>query len=449
MCSNYALLLGIALSVILTSSPVGANPTDKKMPLAHLEYQNPVGRDPNASDEPAGTLVLPQALALALTQNPELAAFSWETRAREAATLQARFFPNPTFGANAANFGNRVIRGFDGDVVTLELSQLIELGGKRAARTEAAALTKELADWDYETKRVDVLTQVSQAFIEVMTAQQRLVLTQQTQDLANQMMMTTSARVQTGKVSPVEETKARVALASVRIELMRVRKELEAARKRLAASWGSTEPRFEAVAGNLDAIPSLPSLASLLQRLANNPDLARWATEITQRQALITMEKAKAVPDVTATLGASKYLMPNDYALVVGFSIPLPVFNRNQGGILEAEHRLTKAEEERRSAEVRIATALNTAYQRLDAAHAEVSALRQEILPGAQSAYEASREGYRFGKFGFLDVLDAQRILFGAKTQNLLALAEYHKAVVEVERLIGGSLDENKQEALQ
>jgi len=134
--------------------------------------------------------------------------------------------------------------------------------------------------------------------------------------------------------------------------------------------------------------------------------------------------------------------MPNDYALVVGFSIPLPAFNRNQGGILEAEHRLTKAEEDRRSAEVRIATALNTAYQQLSAAHAEVSALRQEVLPGAQSAYDAAREGYRLGKFGFLDVLDAQRTLFGAKTQYLLAQADYHKAVAEVERLIGGGMNE-------
>lgn len=453
MCSNYALPFGIALSVIITIGPVGANPTDKKMPLAHLEDQNKADRDPSASAEPFGTLVLPQVLALALTQNPDLAAFSWETRAQEAATLQARFFPNPTFGANAANFGNRSIQGFDGDVVTLELSQLIELGGKRAARTEAAALTKELADWDYETKRVDVLSQVSQAFIEVLTAQQHLALTQQTQELANQMMVTTSARVQAGKVSPVEETKARVALASVQIELMRAQRELEAARKRLAASWGSTAPRFEAVAGDLDTTQPLPSLASLLQRVANNPDLARWTTEITQRQALITVEKAKAVPDVTATLGASKYLTPGDYALVVGFSMPLPVFNRNQGGILEAEHRLTKADEELRSAEVRITTALNTAYQRLDAAHAEVATLRQEILPGAQSAYGAVREGYRLGKFGFLDVLDAQRTLFGAKNQYLLALTDYHKAVVEVERLIGGALDvtlaHRKQEAFQ
>lgn len=467
--SHFQLFTGIMLCLSLQSAYAETNndtvppPPDilehhiqliePHAPLSLADTLSKVDHDSRPFAEPAGILVLPQALALALTQNPELAAFSWETRAREAATLQARLFPNPTFGANAANFGNKSIRGFDGDVVTLQLSQLIELGGKRAARTEAAALTQELANWDYETKRVDVLTQVSQTFIEVLTAQKRLALTQQTQDLADQVAAAASARVQAGKVSPVEETKARVVRASVRIELMRAQREQEAARKRLAASWGSTAPRFEAVAGDLDTIRPPPSLESLLQRLASNPDLARWTTEITQRQALIAVEKSRAIPDVTATLGASKYLMPDDYALVVGVSMPLPVFNRNQGGILEAERRLTKAEEDRYSAEVRITTVLNTVYQRLAAAHAEVAALRQEVLPGAQSAYDAARTGYRLGKFGFLDVLDAQRTLFGAKAQHLRALADYHQALAEVERLIGGGLDETlaslKQEASQ
>ncbi len=442
MHSNYALPLGIAFSLIFAINPVGANPIDKKMSVAHPKERSQSDRNPSVSDEPTGILILSQALALALTQNPELSAFSWESRAQEAATLQAGLFPNPTFNANAANFGNRVIQGFDGDVVTLELGQLIELGGKRSARIEAAALTKQLADWDYEAKRADVLTQVTQAFIDVLAAQQRLALTQQTYDLANQTAAATAARVQAGKVSPVEETKAKVARASVQIELMRARKELEAARKRLAAGWGSTTARFDSVIGNLDSLPALTSLDSLQQRLSKNPDLARWATEITQRQALISMEKSKAIPDVTATIGASKYLMPGDYALTVGFSVPLPVFDRNQGRIQEAEHRLSKAEQELRNTEVRITTALNTAYQALDAAHSEIMALRQEILPGARSAYDAAREGYRLGKFGFLDVLDAQRTLFGSKNQYLAALANYHKSVADVERLVGSAMNE-------
>jgi len=442
MFSNYVRPLGVALCLLITTGSINASPADNTLLPVQSGDQGTNNSSLQSIQEPAGSLVLSQALALALTQNPELSAFSWESRAQEAATLQAGLFPNPTFNANAANFGNQLIKDFDGDVVTLELSQLIELGGKRTARIEAAALTKQLADWDYEAKRADILTQVTQAFIDVLTAQQRLALTQQTHELANQTTVTTTARVQAGKVSPVEETKAKVARASVQIELMRAQKELEAARKRLAAGWGSTTPRFQAVSGNLESIQTPASLDSLAQRLSKNPDLARWATEITQRQAIITMEKSKAIPDVTATVGASKYLMPNDYALVVGFSMPLPIFDRNQGRIQEAEHRLTKAEEELRSTEIRIATALNTAYQALDTAHDEIITLQQDILPGAQSAYDAAREGYRLGKFSFMDVLDAQRTLFGAKNQYLLALAEYHKSVANVERLVGSSMNE-------
>jgi cobalt-zinc-cadmium efflux system outer membrane protein len=103
---------------------------------------------------------------------------------------------------------------------------------------------------------------------------------------------------------------------------------------------------------------------------------------------------------------------------------------------------LSKAEQELRNTEVRITTALNTAYQALDAAHSEIMALRQEILPGARSAYDAAREGYRLGKFGFLDVLDAQRTLFGSKNQYLAALANYHKSVADVERLVGSAMNE-------
>jgi len=173
MFSNYVRPLGVALCLMITTGPINAGPTNSTQSTGQLSDQ--ASNDPNHpnAEETTGSLVLYQALALALTKNPELSAFSWESRAQEAATLQAGLFPNPTFNANAANFGNQVIKGFDGDVVTLELSQLIELGGKRAARMEAASLTKQLADWDYETKRADVLTQVTQAFIDVLAAQQR------------------------------------------------------------------------------------------------------------------------------------------------------------------------------------------------------------------------------------------------------------------------------------
>jgi len=127
-------------------------------------------------------------------------------------------------------------------------------------------------------------------------------------------------------------------------------------------------------------------------------------------------------------------------ALVLSFSIPLPVVNRNQGAILEAQHRLAKAGEERRAAIVRVQAALAAAYATLTAAFAEATTLQEEIVPGARQVFEATSEGYRQGKFSLLDVLDAQRTLFEAQGQYIEALATYHKAVAEVERLIGGEL---------
>lgn len=248
-----------------------------------------------------------------------------------------------------------------------------------------------------------------------------------------------------GSVTGVEVTKAQVALASSRIAVMRAERELQAARKQLAAGWGSTTPLFKAVAGDLESIREPPPLEALFQRLEKNPDLARWATEISQRQALIAVEKSKAIPNVTVTLGTNQYLNGNDFNMMAGFSIPLPVFDRNQGRILAAERRLSKAENSRRNIEVRISTALHTTYQRLSAAYSTVTTLREEIIPGAQSAYDATSRGYRLGRFDFLNLLDAQRTLFGVKTQYLRELADYHLQVAELERLIGGALQTNPE----
>jgi cobalt-zinc-cadmium efflux system outer membrane protein len=444
--TKFTVPVAVALTGLLLfdSSTQGAETAvpraAEKIAAASKAPYEPAADQTASAEEPAGDITLMQALIAALLKNPELAAFSQEIRAREAAVLQAGLRPNPTLNALAQNFGNRSIRGFDGDVVTLELSQLIELGGKRAARIEAAQLTQDLAGWDYETQRIAVVTRVAQAFSEVLGAQARLDLARQTAEIAEHVATAVENQVEAGKVSPVEETRAKVALATVRTDLTRAGREMEAARRRLAALWSSVTPRFTRVLGELETVSPIPTLEQLQERIHRNPELARWATELTQRQALVDLEKARAVPDVTAILGVSKYLMPDDYALVAGVSLPLPVFNRNQGGILEAEHRHTKAIEERRAAEVRVGTALNIAYQALAAAYAEAEAYKTAILPGAESAFDAVQKGYRLGKFALLDVLDTQRTLFAARAQYLRVLTAYHQAVAELERLIGERL---------
>lgn len=402
-----------------------------------------------AVENPTGRISLRDVMALTLMQSPELAAFAWEIRAREARILQVSSRPNPVISTLVEEFGgaSRVtgpgITGLGGVIqpqTTIQLGQLIELGGKRAARQSLVALSRDLATWDYETARIDVLTRVTKAFLDVLASQQAVALAEQTNGVVEQVQQAVGLRVVAGVVSPIEQTRADVALAAVRIESDRARRTLDADKRRLAALWGSSSARFESAVGDLTVLPYVPAFAELQERLSQNPELARWAAEIAQREAALVHERSKRVPDVTVSGGYRRFTQIGGSAFAVGVSIPLPLFDRNRGGIQEARDRVSKASEEQRAAQVRVTTMLADAYRALSSAKDEVTALAANVLPGTRSAFEGVTEGYRFGKFGFLEVLDAQRTLVSVGGQYLRALSNYHQAAAEVERLIGAPL---------
>ncbi len=392
--------------------------------------------------EPTGVITLRKALALALMRNPELKAFSWNVRVFEARQLQASLWPNPELEVEVEEVGGPGERsGFDAAETTIQLGQLIELAGKPSKRKRVASLESKLAGWDYEAKRLDVLTEVTHAFVKVLAAQERLTLAEELVQLSEQILNTVTQRVEAGKDSPVEKTKAQVALANARIEQKQAHQRLVSARKQLAATWGSISPVFEGVIGQLDVTFPIPSESELISLLEQNPDLARWAVEMERRRAALELEKANAVADPTIFGGMQRFNEGNDTAVVFGLSIPVPVFNRNQGRILEARYNLAKARGQRRAVEANLYAVLADAYQALSSAFIEATDLKNEVLPGAQSAFDTVRQGYREGKFDYLMVLDAQRTFFYARARYIESLAAYHGARADMERLIGQGID--------
>ena len=400
----------------------------------------PLATEPRL-EEPQGAVTLQQVLSLALTSNPELAAAAWDVRAGEARTLQAGLFLNPELELELEEFGGTGDRrGVNALAGTLSLSQTFELGGKPSSRARAAALDTELAGWDYETRRLDLLTEVTKDFMNVLAAQENLALAGELVRLSEKILEVVAERVGAGKVSPLEETRARVTLATSRIDEQRTRRDLALARKRLASDWGSASPGFERAEGDLDSIMPIPTFEQVASRLAQSPYLARWTTELEQRRAVVEREEASQYPNLTVGAGVQYFNEAREPSAVVHGSIPLPLFDRNQGALLEAQCDLAQAEHERRAASVQIHRALGEAYESLSNAHTEAVALKDQVLPVARQAFEATGEGYRQGKFGFLDLLDAQRTLFEVRTRYLEVLASYHQAVAEVERWIGEPL---------
>lgn len=393
-------------------------------------------------EEPTGALTLRQVLALALMHNPELAAFSWEVRAGEARVLQASLRPNPEVSVGSEHFGGTgAVRGTGAAETTMAFSQLVETAGKRAKRTRVATLERDLAGWSYESRRLDVLTEATASFVDVLTVQHRLALLEELVGLAQKVRDTMAERVTAGKSSPAEEMRAGVALANARVEVQHAQRELELRRKRLAAAWGSTNVTFERVEGELTTVKPIPTDEQLATLIAQNPDVARWVTEMEERRAVLELERAKRIPDVAPWVGPRYYSVGGDVGFLAGVSVPLPLFNRNQGAIREARYRVAQAEDARKAAALQAHKSLLAAYQDLSVAFVEATALQSDVLPLAQKAYEATNERYLQGMFGFVDVLDAQRALFEARTHYIQALGDYHKAVAEVERLIGQSLE--------
>ncbi|MHC4129175.1 MAG: TolC family protein [Planctomycetota bacterium] len=396
--------------------------------------------------DPAGELPLRNAWALALAQGPELAVFAWEIRAEEAAVLQAGLSPNPELEVEIENFGGSGdFSGFDGSETTIAIGQTILLGGKLRKRVELARLGRDLAGWDYEVARVAALTRVAGDFVTTLAAQDRLAVARDTEELAQRIFSTIGERVDAGKVSPVERTKARIELAQARLDRQRAERRLEVARHRLAANWGSASPRFAMAAGDLTDVRTPPPAEQLVARIEHNPDLARWATEMAARRAAIDLARAEAVPDVTLFAGPKLLEGADETAFVAGMAIPLPLFDRNQSGILDARIQRAQGERLRQAAEIRVRTDLAAAYLSLDAAFAEVQMVRDEIEPSARSAFEAAEEAFRQGKIDALGLLDAQRTLFGVRQQYVGVLAAYHQATIDVERLIGAPLYETTQ----
>jgi cobalt-zinc-cadmium efflux system outer membrane protein len=376
-------------------------------------------------------LTLEAAIRRAFQSNPGLRAAGRDLDIAAGQRAQAGTIPNPELSYLSEGIKT------DARTTTVQINQAIELGGKRGARIALAERERDIASADLASYRSALRADVVTAFFDVLTAQERLLLAQATQELSQKVTGVAARRVIAGKISPVEETRARVAEASTKIELSQATNDLALAKRRLAATWGSSEP----IVGPLET-PAMPAGANpttdeLLARLPAAPQITRTRREIDRQKALADVERSRRFPDLTVSLGSKRDEQVGQRQTVVGLAIPFPLFDRNQGNLASALRRTDKARDELLSLQNKLSADLAEASLRLNAAALELVVLRDEILPGALSAYEAGTRGFEAGKFSFIDVLDAQRTLFQAKTQYVRALGESHRAAADIERIIG------------
>lgn len=398
-------------------------------------YQEPITYA-QASAPHADGLTLREAIRRALRFSPAVEAASIEIDARRAESLQAGLRPNPLLDGDVQNVGQNVQES------TLELSQVILLGGKRLKRVRAAELDVGVAAWDYEAALLRVASNTAEVFVDILASQDRIKILAELLDVAGKLSKAVGERVKAGSVSPVELKRTEIEVTRAEGQLNEEKAVLAVAKRRLANIWGAPNADFVSARGELATTNHIPSPEQLSIYLASNPDIARWAAEMTRREAILTLARAQRIPDLTIGAGARNLRDADETGAVVSLSIPLPLFDRNQGNITAAQTRVFKGRRESLAARIDLTGVFLETYSRLVAASERLKALEKKVLPAAQEVYDATVGGYTAGKFDFLIVLDAQRTLFSTRLEIVNARAEFQKAKVQIEALIGRGLYE-------
>ena len=379
---------------------------------------------------------LDEATALALQANPDISVALSGREVESGQALQAGARLNPTLSAQIEDLRSH------NRITSLLISQPLETAGKRIKRIAAADATIAIADADIRIAQAEISAKVYAAFYQVLAAQQSQMLATELLKIGTTSKVTTAKRVLAGKVSPVEETKAKVVEASLKVDLVNASQQLIAAKKRLISLWGkglaSAETTTFTAMGDLNKLNTLPPLNALAAELPNSPRLKKASLMVIQKQAFSEIEKSRQTPDVTISLGARRNEeLGGITQALVSLSVPIPLFDKNQGNLQSAKAREVQSQNEKIALENQLQTELAIAYAHWQSQIEAIATYSEDILPGAQSAFDAARKGFDFGKFSFLEVLDAQRTLFQTKTQFIQTQALAHQAEADIQSILG------------
>lgn len=378
------------------------------------------------------------AFQKALHNNPTYTAALATIDAADGSRLQASLPPNPNAVFEIENFaGEDENEGFEGTELTLGIGQKIEMGGKRSNRTKVADFSFQISKAQAKAQALSLLAETDYAYMRLAVAQERMALADKRLALADKTHEIVKKRVGAARAAEIEHTKADIEQAAAEVEQRKAEQEVVTAQNDLARLLGRMDAADLDVDADLNALPELVERNALLDALRNAPQMQAQEFAKMQARSSLDLARSQAVPDPTFGLGIRRFNENDSTALVAGVSFPLPVFNRNQGGIAEAKANMIKADAENHAAGLALRQSAIQAWESFAASLVEAKRYQSEIIPSARKAYKQADDGYSRGAFGFLDLLDAQRVLYEVQEARLDSLLSVYKAKAQTDFLMG------------
>lgn len=390
---------------------------------------------PTSAQAVIGTFTLNDAVSAAGGSAPAIEAAKAGISAAEAGRKVAGLRPNPVVQGQVENVvGTGPYRGLRSNETTVGFMQTLELGGKRQARVAVASAKLSRAELEAAIIAADVRLQVSQLYVDAVAAERRLTTARDQSRIAGDALRAAGIRVQAGRASPLEQQRADVARVNAEANVERQERLARAARINLERRIGRGIDGALDV-GLLDQLPSAAYGPGVPITPQGTLALAAADADLAVADANVRLARANRVPDLDVGPSVRRLEATNDIAAVFTVSIPLQVFNNGRAALSQASAQRTQAEALRRVSALDIEQAITNAQAEADNAATAARAASGPALAAAQEAARIARTGYREGKFGQLDLLDAERTLADTRVAAIDALAAYQNARAQLERL--------------
>lgn len=395
-----------------------------------------------ASGATAGLLTRDEAIARAFDGDPGLRAAAENLRAAQASAAQAGLRPNPTLDLQLEDFGGSgPFSAVDRAQATYSLAQQVELGGDRRARARFADGENEIARIGADLSARDLKEAVEIAFAEAQAATLFADLARDRLKIARDFAAAVDRRVIAARDPLAAKARVRAQLAEAEIGAGAAESAARAAGGRLASFWAGGAVSVETA--------TLERMAPRAAASSSSPDLALAAAKEASAEARVSIERARRVPDPEFRAGFRQLQEADASAFIVGVSVPLPVWNRNAGAIAAARADRNRAGFEAQARARALAREVAYYAAEADRARLEAETYAAKVIPHGEEALRRSLDGYAQGGLSYLEVLDAQSALAGARERRVAALLDFHRAEARLARRGAGANAISLQESDQ
>lgn len=432
-------------------APSAANAADDYSTITQVDFEESVlpelVQPPSVAESVAGTVESdsPQPLPptgglnldaleqMALANSPAISQSAARIRALRGKWVQVGLAPNPTVGYVAGEIGNDGAAGQQGGFVGQDF-----ITAKKLQRNRAV-VSAEISRAEQELAAVQrrVQTDVRQGYYEALLAQRRVELAAELVRLTTEAAEASKSLVDAEEIPVAGMLQTEVQQQNAQVLLRTTQNGLSQAWRRLSTVVGGSELPIQQLDGEVSQLPELLDWEQQLARLqTESPEVAAAMAEVERTRRALNRACVEAVPDISTQLSVQYDDATSDTIAGVQVGIPLPLWNRNQGGIRQAQAEVSEAVRNVDRVELNLNRRLADAFRQYSDAHVTATSYASDILPRAQRTFELVQRGYKQGEVGYLDVLAAQQTYSQTNLVYLDALGLLWQSYVQIEGLL-------------